>query len=259
MEDWLQTDAAINPGNSGGPLINLRGELIGLNVAMFREGQGIGFAIPVKRLSEAVSEIFTPEQVKSLWFGARFRLGPGGITTSSVEPSSPAEKGGLRPGDEIVRVNGKVPRSTTELSREIVASGDTREVEFDIQRKGERRTLNVNLIPEKKFFNATLVRQKLGVAVKEMTGQQASQMGLDSAEGLVITEVDKNSPAQRANLSRGFVIRQIDGRPVEDIQSAAKMLYARKAGERTELSVVVTRVRGNFIELYPAKVEVAVR
>ena len=85
IEDWLQTDAAINPGNSGGPLINLRGELIGLNVAVFREGQGIGFAIPEKRVAEALAEIFSPALGK-LWFGARVRPSGSGVRVSRVEP-----------------------------------------------------------------------------------------------------------------------------------------------------------------------------
>ncbi len=70
VADWLQTDAAINPGSSGGPLINLKGELIGLNVAIYREGHGIGFAVPIKQVTEALSEIFAPEETKTMWFGA---------------------------------------------------------------------------------------------------------------------------------------------------------------------------------------------
>ena len=120
--DWLQTDAAINPGNSGGPLINLRAELIGINVAVFREGQGIGFAIPVKRISEALSEIFTPETIRSLWFGARFRSETNGFAALSVQHSSPAERGGLRVGDLVLRVDGKVARSLIDLNRLPIAN-----------------------------------------------------------------------------------------------------------------------------------------
>jgi S1-C subfamily serine protease len=259
MEDWLQTDAAINPGNSGGALINLHGELIGLNVAIFREGQGIGFAIPVKRLSEAVSEIFTPEEIKSLWFGARFKSKAGEIIASSVEPSSPADKGGLRVGDVIARVNDKTPRSLTELSREIVAQGDSREIEFEVEQKGERRKLSVRLVPEKSVFTAGLIRQRLGAVVQELTPQQASEMGLNSAAGLVILSVDKNSPAARANLSRGHVIAAINGRAPETVEAAAKMLHAQKSGEQVELSLLVARARGRFVEIYPAKAEVTLR
>src|SRR5205085_4987775 len=86
IQDWLQTDEAINPGNSGGPLINLRGDLIGLSVAVYREGQGISFAIPARRVSAALAEMYSPETLHSLWFGARVRPGVFPLTIASVQP-----------------------------------------------------------------------------------------------------------------------------------------------------------------------------
>jgi S1-C subfamily serine protease len=259
MEDWLQTDAAINPGNSGGPLVNLKGELIGLNVAIFREGQGIGFAVPVKRISEAISEIFTPEQIKSLWFGARFRSAPGGVMTASVEPESPAAKAGLREGDVIVLVNGRAPLGLMDLSREIVSTGDNRELRLEFLRGRERGRISVQLIPETQVFNAGLIRQKLGLTVQELPSEVAAQMRLGTREGLLITAVEKNSPGGRASLIRGDVLRAIDGRPVENVKAAAKMLYSRKAGEVVELSLFVSRTRSGFIAVYAAKAEVTLR
>src|SRR3954469_1749590 len=123
MEDWLQTDAAINPGNSGGPLVNLKGELIGLNVAIYKEGQGIGFAIPIKRVSEALGELFTPEALKSLWFGARFVASTNVLTVRRVETGSPAEKGGFKKGDIVLRVNGKPAKNVIEVNRELISAG----------------------------------------------------------------------------------------------------------------------------------------
>ena len=259
MEDWLQTDAAINPGNSGGPLVNLKGELIGLNVAVFREGQGIGFAIPVKRLSEAVSEIFTPEEIRGLWLGCRFKSGSGGVLVASLESGSPADKAGLRVGDAVLKVNDTIPRSLVELNREIVSLGDRREVPMQVMRKHERRNVTVRLIPEKEVFNANLIRQRLGVVVQPLPAEVAMRMELNSTEGLLITGVDKNSPAAQANLAQGHVIRSIDGRSAEGIKEVARWLYGRKAGETVELSLVVSRLRGRYVEIFPAKVALPVR
>ena len=101
IPDWLQTDASINPGNSGGPLINLDGEIIGINVAVLREGQGIGFAIPIKRVNESLARIFTPEFLEGNWFGAAIHPGSRPLTVASVAPDSPAAKAGLLPGDRV--------------------------------------------------------------------------------------------------------------------------------------------------------------
>ena len=115
FRNWLQTDAPINPGNSGGPLVNLRGELIGINVAVLNENmgrpaQGIGFAIPIRRVEEALSDIFPTEFVKSYWFGARVKVGTSPLVITSVQPESPAGRAGLKAGDAILQVNGKAPQ-----------------------------------------------------------------------------------------------------------------------------------------------------
>ena len=228
-------------------------------MAIFREGQGIGFAVPVKRLSEAVSEIFTPEEIKGLWLGSRFKMGSGGVVAASIEPGSPADKGGLRTGDLILRVNGQAARTPVEVNREIIAMGETQDFQLQVQRKGEHRTLTLRLVPEKEVFNASLIRQKLGVTVQELSAEAAAELGLNSTEGLLIAGVEKNSPAARSNLARGYVIRTINGVTAESIPVAAKMLYPRRPGEKVELELVVCNLRGRVLDVYPAKAEVIVR
>jgi S1-C subfamily serine protease len=202
VPDWLQTDASINPGNSGGPLVNLRGELIGISVAIYREGQGIGFAIPIKRITAALGEIYSPEWLDQMWFGARVRPGSSPLEVVSVQPESPAHDAGLRVGDHITQVDGKAPHSFIEFSRALLA-GKNRDVTLAIQRGSERRTLHVRLIPEKAFFNADLIRKKIGVTVQEAGAGLARQWGLANLQGVLIKEVERNSPAARRTVRAG--------------------------------------------------------
>lgn len=253
VEDWIQTDAAINPGNSGGPLVNLRGELIGLNVAIFREGQGIGFAIPVKTVSASISEIFTPELVRSIWFGAQLKNTTNGVQVADVQAGSPAENAGLRKGDVILQVNRLMPRNAFSTYREVINATERGEVAFVFQRGNGRRTATVKLVPEKSHFNASFLKQKLGVTVKELTPQVALQIGILMKGGLVVTEIEQGSPADHAGFQRGLIIESIEGQVPEDVVSGAKLLAGKKAGEKARLGVILTR------PLRRATVELAVR
>jgi len=246
VADWLQTDAAINPGNSGGPLINLRGELIGLNVAVFREGQGIGFAIPIKRVNESLSRYFTPEGTKALWFGARVRSGASLLEVTAVEAASPADKGGLRVGDTILQVAGKTPRNFIEFMRELNAAGADKPVSLLIRRAGAQQTLSVRLTPERDFFNAELVRQRLGLQVQELTRELAANMGFPFYGGFVVVDVDKDSPAAEARLEKYFVVRGVDNQPARDLVELGRALHARRADDTVRLNVIAPPRRGSF-------------
>jgi len=241
MEDWLQTDAAINPGNSGGALVNLKGELIGLNVAIYREGHGIGFAIPIKRVSEALGDLFTPEALKSLWFGARFVASTNVITVRVVEPGSPAEKAGIKKGDTVLRVNNKPARNIMEVNRELIAGGSHQPTAFALDRAGEKVSAAVKLVPETTFFNSNLVLRKLGCEVQDMTPEIATRLGLNAIEGVIVTSVEKGSPAEAAGLKRGHVIESIDNVTLPDVTVAARLLHAHDKGQRATISVLLSR------------------
>ena len=258
VEDWLQTDAAINPGNSGGPLINLDGELIGLSVAVYREGQGIGFAIPVRRVSEALAELLSPESQR-LWFGARLRPTARGLTVAGIEPGSPAESGGLRVGDDIVRVNGGQPRGLIDFNHQLFKEGERREVQLEVERGGARRKLQVRLVREASVFTAAVIRQKLGLSVQEITPELADQLGLLTREGLLIAGVDKDSEAERALVRRGQVLLGLDGARLGDVVSAARLLRNRAKGDKVRLDLLVVRARGRLIYPQQARLELTVQ
>ncbi len=260
VSNWLQTDAAINPGNSGGALVNLRGELIGINVAVYREAQGIGFAIPIKRVNEALSEFFTPEAMRSLWFGARVKTGPGGpLLVHHVQEGSPAQRAGLRTNDVIVQVNGHAPRNLIDFHRELIANADRKDVSLILQRGYDRRTTTVRLLQERDFFNAALIRQKLGLTIQEITPELAAQFGLRSASGFVIAAVDKDSPAAKAELQPYFIVQGLAGQVPPNLVEAAKYLYAHKPGSKVRLDLIVPWRRGNLSGYREAAVELTVR
>jgi S1-C subfamily serine protease len=259
VPDWLQTDAAINPGNSGGPLVNLKGELIGINVAVLNQAQGIGFAIPVRRVTEKLAEIYSPEGMDGMWFGARVRPGSLPLQVAAVQIESPAGKAGLRAGDFILQVNSKTPRSFIDFTSSLRAAKDQRDLNLLVQRGSDKRTIAVRQVPEKTFFNSDLVRRKLGVSVQDLTPGLAQSMGFFRAEGLLISAVDAASPAASADLRRGMVITAVDGQSVDAVVSAARMLYAKTKGEKVHLDLVVPMQRGRLRAFQEAVVDLPTR
>lgn len=247
IPDWLQTDASINPGNSGGPLINLDGEIIGINVAVLKEGQGIGFAIPIKRVNESLSRIFTPEFLEGNWFGAAIRPGSNPLTVESVEPDSPAARAGMAAGDQIATINNHSPRSFIEFATRLLNLGRKRAVKLQFRRKGELVACTVKLIPEKAYFNSGLIRDKTGATLEELTPQVAKALGYNSTNGLVVSQVDEDSPAHKAGLAPGAVVVAVDGQEVRDIVSAARLLHGKESGARLMLGIVQVRRSGPFL------------
>jgi S1-C subfamily serine protease len=255
--DWLQTDAAINPGNSGGPLINLRGELIGINVAVYREerGMGVGFAIPAKQIAAALTEFFTPEVANALWFGARVvQAGSDPLVVNLVQNGSPADRAGLRAGQRIVQVNGGTPRDLVDFNRLVTANKNHAAV-LQVEQNGERRTLKTQLVP----FD-DLIHQKLGLVLLNLPPQTAASSPVKPGQGLYIYEVEKNSPADKAQLQRGFLLTAIDDRATGDLISVADVLSTKKSGDTVRLAVVVPRpISNNYVEYRQASVTLPVR
>ncbi|MBN2508483.1 MAG: trypsin-like peptidase domain-containing protein [Verrucomicrobia bacterium] len=257
--DWLQTDAAINPGNSGGPLVNLRGELMGINVAIYREGQGIGFAVPVKRIAQAIADIYSPEVLKRLWFGARLRPGVQPLSVVSLEPDSPADQAGLRVGDQVVAVDGKPPRSFIGLIQRLIEAGDRHPVTLQVRREGEPRRLTLRLRRESAFFNSDLVRQKTGLGVQELTPQLAESLGLFRVAGILIADVEKASPGAEAELQPGMVITGVDGQETDRVVTLARRLHARAKGDVVKLDIVAPVQRGILLRITSGVVALKVR
>jgi serine protease Do len=265
VEDWLQTDAAINPGNSGGPLIDLRGELIGVNVAVYEEGQGIGFAIPVKRVSAALAQIYSPElppgDREPMWFGARVRPGALPLIVTSVQPESPAAKAGLLPGDQILEIEGRAPHSFIDFGSELIrrATNASPVCSLVIQRGAGRQKFAVRMVPKQEFFNVEMIRKKIGLTVQTLTPELGEAFGVTSSKGVLVSEVEPGSPAAQAGLKRGMIITSIDSQYTHRFVTLAEMLHEKKKGDKVLLELIVPRQIGRFVQLQQAKVELGVR
>jgi len=258
IENWLQTDAAINPGNSGGPLINLNGELIGINVAVHRKGQGIGFAIPIARVQESLGEFFAPEQLRGLWFGARVRIEGNSLRLSRVEPNSPAAQAGLRTGDKVVQVNERDVTDFVGWAKEICGR-ELKTVRIKIFRGGRFLTVPVTLLAEEKVFNSEVIQERLGITVRTLTQNLAEQLGMSFYGGYLITKVEKQSPADRAGIESGGVIQRIDGQQLESLVAFAKDILSRRTGDLVQLSLVWEIRRGVFLQRQSGEVKVKIR
>jgi serine protease Do len=236
--DWLQTDAAINPGNSGGPLVNMKGELIGINVAVYSEGQGIGFAIPIKRVGEAMAEQLTPEVLRSLWFGARVKPGSIPLILAAVDPGSPAYKAGLRECDVVLRLNGNTIRSFIQYTWELLNSTTAKPVNLQVRQGEMTRDITVNLVPESSFFNANLVAKRTGLTLRELTAEETrGQAG--QLTGFVVTDVDKESPFGDILQKAAILVQGADGQTLTNMVSLARLVNNRSAGEKLDLNCLL--------------------
>ena len=247
IPDWLQTDASINPGNSGGPLINLNGDIIGINVAVLKEGQGIGFAIPIKRVNQSLSRLFTPEFLDDNWFGAAISTDERPPKIIKIESGSPADKAGLKKGDELIALNGIRTKTFIDFSSNLVGLGENRDIMIEFNRNMQSKKVKVRLIPEKAIFNSGLIRQKTGAIFKTLTSELADALNYDSTNGFVISQIDKDSPAQKAGLIPGLIITSINGEKFNNIVDFARLLYAKETGDEINLEIVQLRQRGLFV------------
>ncbi len=246
IEDWLQTDAAVNPGNSGGPLVNLDGKLIGINVAIYSGGgarlpaQGISFAIPVKRVREAVSQIFVPETMLGMWFGARINPGVFPLVISNVQKDSPADKGGLRAGDQVAAVNGKIPGSFIQFN-ELVGGSTDMKAGIEVIRDGKRISTRVDLIK-----NFDLLRSRLGGSLQELTPELAAAFRVRQDDGLLVAGVDDDGPLGKAGVQKGFLVAGINGVKIHDLARATLIISDNGSGDDVVLNIIVPRQRGRF-------------
>jgi serine protease Do len=248
--NFLQTDAAINPGNSGGPLFNLEGEVIGINTAIASSSggyQGVGFAIPSNVAKWVSKELLANGQVRRAYLGVaiqelddqlaqQFQAEPhAGVAVTQVYPGSPAADAGLKQGDVITTFAGKRvqnPRGLTEVVQQlpfgsrqkatVLREGKPMEVEVTVKaRPGEFGAVGGKPAPsgEEEEKPASTASNELGLEVSDLTSEVAEKMGLKGFQGVLVSRVVPDSPADEAGLSTGMLVVEVGGKPVKDVRS----------------------------------------
>jgi len=259
FEDVLQTDAAINPGNSGGPLINTRGQLVGINMAILSQAQGIGFAIPSRRVANLLEAWFTPEKRARLWLGVRFGRENGRIVVTDVQANSPAAQAGVQKKDKVVACDGQEVTDVLLLERRLIHKKAGDEVKFDVERGGIAKSLAVKLTALPVLSARDLMFKKFGVQVQPLTRDLAQKLGIPFTQGLLVAEVQPGSPGEIAQFQRGLVITQVAGEAVASMDRVAEQLEDVKTGDMVSMAVVVNERRGNVLLQQTANVSLQSR
>ncbi len=262
-EDFLQTDAPINPGNSGGPLVNLHGEVVGINTAIATSvGQfaGVGFAIPINMAREVMNELVKTGKVRRGFLGIgiqnvdedlaqKFGLTDSkGALVSQVNKNSPAEKAGIKLGDVIVRYNGKKIEDTRQLRNLVAATAPNEKAEVTVFRDGKERPFKVAVgelasAPTEgggETEESKSASSDFGLSVAPLTPANAKQYNLDGTDkGVVVADVEEGSSAADAELHPGDLITEVDRQPVTSVNEFRDTLA--KAKDKESVLILVKR------------------
>jgi serine protease Do len=240
-EDFLQTDAAINPGNSGGPLVNLRGEVVGVNTAIAsRSGgyQGVGFAIPITMAKDIMDQLLAHGKVTRAWIGVSIQdlnadLANGldikaddGVLVADVVKDSPAERAGIEEGDVILSMNGTPAGSVPQFRNRVSRTAPGTKVRLETLRDGSKRNVEVTLdeYPEDRVASRSSddsgsQEQGLGLELSNLSAALARQYDLgDGGSGVVVTAVLPGSPAAEAGIQPGDLVRGVNRKRVSNVQ-----------------------------------------
>ena len=258
-DDFIQTDASINPGNSGGPLIDMAGEVIGINTAIIAQGQGIGFAIPINMAKGILKQLKESGEVTRGWLGVGIQeltpeladyynmKGQKGVLVTHVYEGDPADEAGIKPKDIIQSVGGKKVTTPKELSMEIANSPVGSKIKIELVRDGKEKTVKVKLA--KRDDNKLMAKgpsdtdTKLGMNTETLTSELAQRLGLSETEsGVLITAIKPDSKADAAGLKRGDIIKEINRVVVNDEQDFQRQVDTAKTGDSLKILVK----RGNF-------------
>jgi len=264
-EDFIQTDASINPGNSGGPLINMRGEVVGINTAIVASGQGIGFAIPVNLAKNIIEQLKSSGEVTRGWLGVGIQnLTPElaayyglkddeGVLVTQVFKGDPAEKAGIQPNDIIVAVDEQPVSTVRELSAVIANTRVGKRTAITFWRNGKKQTVHVELAKrdDDKIASGAVEEERessgdLGLQLMELTPESARQYGFEADEkGVLVAGVASGGKADAAGIRQGDLIKEVNREAVDSLKDFEKQVRNVDAGEM--LRFLIKRPREGLV------------
>lgn len=259
IEDFIQTDAVINPGNSGGPMVNLRGQVIGVNSAIASSTgfyQGYGFAIPIDLAHRVMEDLIAYGHVRRAYLGVRMQsvtpedadaLGLpqiAGALVQEVTEDTPADRAGLQAYDVITAVDGEVVRTSNDLQHKIALKAPGDRIQVTVYRDREPTEITVRLdeapiserVAEAPEPEARMA-DKIGIEVADITPDVAESLGLAGTDGVVVTNVQRGGPAERRNITRGSVIHEINGQPIRNANDVDRAFQEVEPGQVVSLVV----------------------
>ncbi len=255
-ESYIQTDAAINPGNSGGPLINIYGEVIGINTAIVASGQGLGFAIPINLAKWVMDQILEHGRVVRGWLGVVIQeITPDiaeaigireGILVAQVVKDSPADRAGLRVGDIIVALNGKKLDSVRDLQFSVMKTKPGTEVTLTVVREGKKMKLKVKIgeLPEKVSGKKPRYEgENLGLSLRDLTPAEKARLGV---EGVLVVGVVPGSPADHSGLRPGDIIMRVNNRKIDSVGEFQRVMDSLREMGKEKALLLVRRGASNL-------------
>jgi len=263
-DDFIQTDASINPGNSGGPLLNMDGEVIGINTAIIASGQGIGFAVPINLAKGIIEQLKLHGSVTRGWLGVAIQdvtgevaeyygiVGKEGALVTEVFPGDPADKAGIQVRDIIIEVNGEKIKSTRDLTRIVADIGVGDSANIKVLRNGTEKSFEVKIakredekISAGTFLKDDQEKSELGIRVSNLTPEIARQFNLKDEEGVAVTGVEAESEGDKAGVMTGDVIKEINHRTIKTADDYTEAIGSVKKGDAVQM--FIKRVNAGFL------------
>ena len=261
-DDYIQTDASINPGNSGGPLLNMQGEVVGINTIIIAGGTGIGFAIPVNLAKEIVAQLKDSGEVTRGWLGVSIQDLPKdladyfgiedrqGVLIADVVPGDPADRAGVRAKDIVLEINGEKVKDSKTLLKKVAKLEVGTTAKIKILRNGKTKVIKVKV---GKRDDAKIVARKqpdkikadLGVQVADLTPENSNRFNISDTEGVVVTALESGGKGAEAGMRTGDIVKGINRQEILDINDYDRAMEKLKDGD--EVSFLIKRPNFGFL------------